>query len=105
MSAEPTAVGITSTTSTPTSSMTASVRAATGRSTVVIPTGLRRARAGRERGVEDVNVDRQEDGPVAHEADRAADGLLDPRLAHVVHEVAGDAVLPACRANSASPGQ
>ena len=57
------------------------------------PTGLRRAGAGRERGVEDVNVDRQEDGPVAHEADRAADDLLDPQLAHVVHEVAGDAVL------------
>ena len=94
MSAEPTAVGITSTTSAPTTS--SSRRERRGRPEEVDrrhPARLRRPGARREGRVEDVDVDREEDGPVADDLDRPPDDLADPELADVVHEEARDPVL------------
>ena len=63
-----------------------------------------RARSGRERGVEDVDVDGEEHRPVADRGDRPLDHLADPEVADVVHEERRDPVLR-CHANSVSPGQ
>ncbi len=94
MSAEPTAVGITSTTSTPTRSRPAATRA--HRPEQVDrrhAAGLGCAGAGCEGRVEHVDVDRQEDGPPADDADRVLDDGADAPIAHVVHEEARDPVL------------
>ena len=94
MSAEPTPVGMTSTTSTPTSLEPARDLATRpeqirGRHAA----GLRRPGARCERGVEDVDVHGEEHRPVADRCDRSLDDLADSEVAHVVHEVRGDAVL------------
>ena len=86
-SADPTAVGITSTTSIPTSSS----RRARARGSPpqevggLIPPGSG-VPFGRDRGVEHVDVHGQEHGTLADRRDRALDDLADPELAEVVRE-------------------
>ena len=94
MSAEPTAVGITSTTSAPTiSSSAASVRAAQRRSAVVIPPGSGVPVPGANAGSRTSTSIVRKTAPGADDLDRALHHLGDPQLAHVVHEEARDAVL------------
>ena len=94
MSAEPTAVGITSTTSAPTSSSrSASARQAQQQFGARHPARLGRPGPGREGGVEDVDVDREVDRPGPHRGDGPLDGRLDADLADVVHEDALDPLL------------
>ena len=93
-SAEPTAVGITSTTSAPDEVEPGTKRArgpkeVTGRHAA----RLRRAGARGKGRVEHVDVDRQERRAGAHDLDGASDHLAYAQLAHVVHEEARDAVL------------
>ena len=82
MSLEPGAVGITSTTSAPTSSTRhATSRQAQSRSALVHPARLGRSRPGRVGRVEHVHVDAQEDRAGADDVRAPADDLLDPELA------------------------
>ena len=57
------------------------------------PARLGRARPGRERGVEHVDVDGQERRAVADDLERALDDRVDPELADVVHEERRDPAL------------
>ena len=94
MSLEPGAVGITSTTSAPTSSSRDGDLAAGPEQVGALhPAGLGRAGAGRVGRIEHVHVDAQEDRPGADDIERAADDLLDPEPPHVVHEEARDPAL------------
>ena len=104
-SAEPTAVGITSTTSAPTSSsFDATVADGPEQVGGGEPAGLGRPGAGREGRVEDVDVDREERRPLADDLDRL---VRRPRsMPSLRTSCAKKLVIPcsACHANSRSPG-
>ena len=105
MSADPTAVGITSTRSAPTSAQArADLTARPEQVGVGHSTWLGRARAGGEGGVENIDVDGKEVGRLIRDLKRALHHRSDPQVANLVHEQAGDP-WAACQANSASPGQ
>ena len=88
-SAEPTAVGITSTTSAPTrSSRSASTRTAFRRSPLVIPPGSGVPVPGAKAGSSTSTSTGQEDRPVADNGDRLLDHRVDAEIADVVHEEA-----------------
>ena len=90
----PTPVGITSTTSAPTSSSSAAtVRTASSSSLGVMPPGSGVPVPGMNAGVEHVDVDRQVDRPGPDGGDRARDDLADAEVADVVGEQARDPVL------------
>ena len=94
MSAEPIAVGITSTTSIPTSrSREASSRHAQSKSALVIPPGSGVPVPGAKAGSSTSTSTVRNVGAVADDRDRLLDDRPDPALADVVHEEARDAVL------------
>ena len=87
MSAEPTAVGITSTSSAPTTGRRrARLAAGAHQLGAGHPARLRGAGSGGEGGVEHVDVDREEDRPFPHRVHGALDDRVDAELAHLVHE-------------------
>jgi hypothetical protein len=105
MSPDPTPVGLTSTTSAPTTFELGGERAHCPQQFGGAHAArLGRAGAGSDRGIEHIDVDREKDRAATDDRDRPPDALLDRQLAT---SCMNSDVMPCsrCQLNSRSPGQ